>query len=1575
MSLRVLYLADRADGPYRYRCLQACEQLRQDGVRCNVMRSNDPAVLDAISAYSVVVLFRLPFGAEVEAIASRARAAGTRLVFDVDDLVFDPACADLMPFRSRYSKAAWEAAYGQKLRALYRTFQTCDLALVSTQALAEHAERLGKPARVHPNLVPPLYLTMARRIARTRGVLRQAPTLGYFSGSDTHDADFASIVPPLRKLMVARRDARLLICGYLDQSPALRGVEAGIVRVPYTSYKVYPWALGACHVSLAPLATLNAFTDGKSALKFFEAGALGIPTIASPAREFEHAIEHGVTGWLAESESDWHDALSEALDPSVSERVGAAAREAVLARHSFPAHRGKLREILESVATPASGRQPAERAFVWDEYSGRTGKLAEARARARRAVEFAATMKALTAARKAGIDLEALEHWLDSLAQGDATKLDVNSGFLLLSDPEQSGWIRSGDLGGPGALPGEQRATGSDPHWSSPELDLPGPVRHLVLRMRALADGAGANAQLFWQGGRQALSERRSVRIPIVADGTDHTYVVDLWNGASSRYWKRRREALRLRLDPLERPGSVAVSALALLPDGFQAKSPEKAPEALTLLTVADKRKRAVSALAAAFAKLESRTRLKVVTARDARWLRRVIEEASRDADIRVECVRVEEAGTHAIVARARPKPAPSVDVIVPVYNARKQTLRCLRSVLRHGQGDYRLVVIDDASTDPKLWPALQEFARRKPEVVLLKNQQNLGFAATVNRGIRHAGRRDVLILNSDTKVFAEFLPRLRTAAYADPRTGIVCPLSNNATICSVPEFCRDNPLPSGITAKQVARLVRTTALHERPELVTPVGFCMYLKRELIEAVGVFDAERYGRGFGEENDLGERALASGWRIRLADDVYVLHEGRASFGELGDGLVAKHSKVLEAAHPGYHARVAHFIRENPLAAIQANLHWHLRRRSHSGEEAVLELLHASPFGSEPGGTEHVVRDLVKALCLPRIVVAYPGDGGIEVAEVFDGDLAAPLRYSLPLDAPVPRFAHEHDAAERAFERMLELFRIGAVHIHHLFHWPLSIGKVLRRRRIPYWLTLHDHYAICPSANLLNMKTLELCCPRHDREEARVTACLGALCSELGTQPFPDAAGFLSEHRRAFAELLEGAEQVLFPSASAQQLAASVFPEQRRLRVLPHGYDAPPPEGALEPGTGPLRVALLGEVAYSSKGANEYLRIIRACEKFAIEWHVFGNAERFGFESRLASTGARVVFHGPYRRGEIPHLLARAAIDVGLLMPIWPETFSLTLSELLSAGIPVVAAAQGALQDRLEGQPYGIVVQDAEAAARALQGLVARGPELDRAQKAAREFRHPSVAPWAAAHRDLYARGGKKARKLKRERLGAAELRELSALRIRTASTGSSGGPTRPAPRYINSFWYPWAERVKPHVPESLRAMARRWLAADGLRITHRFRLPGPRALLGAQLEIVRRYFGTTLLESLGDDPHLLLELPPIPPDRIQAVRFNLWCSQPSTVFAQLYWQHRNDTRFSEEKSVTIPLDGRSAAWQEYVIRFDQLDRNETWVDGGEIVAMRFDPINLPGLIGLGELSLCSVPKRLPGMTLR
>ncbi|MFP6664023.1 MAG: glycosyltransferase [Deltaproteobacteria bacterium] len=279
------------------------------------------------------------------------------------------------------------------------------------------------------------------------------------------------------------------------------------------------------------------------------------------------------------------------------------------------------------------------------------------------------------------------------------------------------------------------------------------------------------------------------------------------------------------------------------------------------------------------------------------------------------------------------------VDIIVPVYGAREKTLACLESVFQHARGDWRLLIIDDASPDPELVPALRRRIARQRRVTLHCARENRGFVASANHGMRRAAaaRRDVLLLNSDTLVTAEFVARLRGAAHTCPETGIVTPFTNNGTICSVPRFVENNPLPTGISLDEFAALVHEVSPCTRPELVTAVGFCMYIRHEVLAQIGFFDAETFGTGYGEENDFCERAKAVGWRIRLCDDLFIYHSGAASFGDSRTAQQQRHAERIDKLHPHYHRDVQAFIQANPLAAWHARIQDALRARGIHGKD--------------------------------------------------------------------------------------------------------------------------------------------------------------------------------------------------------------------------------------------------------------------------------------------------------------------------------------------------------------------------------------------------------------------------------------------------------------------------------------------------------------------------------------------------------------------------------------------------------------------------------------------------------------
>ena len=267
--------------------------------------------------------------------------------------------------------------------------------------------------------------------------------------------------------------------------------------------------------------------------------------------------------------------------------------------------------------------------------------------------------------------------------------------------------------------------------------------------------------------------------------------------------------------------------------------------------------------------------------------------------------------------APAMPPNDATVEVVLPVHGGLDVVRRCVASVLDATcRQPWHLTIIDDASPGAEVGRWLREFAAIHPEVTVLANARNLGFVATVNLGLRLAGRRDVVLLNSDTEVAGDWIDRLHRAAHGAPRVGTVTPFSNNATICSFPRFCEDNPLPPGHTAASLDRLFAQAHAGQTVGIPTAVGFCMYIRRACLDEVGEFDAQTFGAGYGEENDFCLRATARGWQHLHALDVFVYHAGATSFSERRHELQRAALAAMRRLHPGYEDLIRAFVQRDP-----------------------------------------------------------------------------------------------------------------------------------------------------------------------------------------------------------------------------------------------------------------------------------------------------------------------------------------------------------------------------------------------------------------------------------------------------------------------------------------------------------------------------------------------------------------------------------------------------------------------------------------------------------------------------------
>jgi GT2 family glycosyltransferase/glycosyltransferase involved in cell wall biosynthesis len=229
------------------------------------------------------------------------------------------------------------------------------------------------------------------------------------------------------------------------------------------------------------------------------------------------------------------------------------------------------------------------------------------------------------------------------------------------------------------------------------------------------------------------------------------------------------------------------------------------------------------------------------------------------------------------------------VDVIVTVYDALEHVRACLDSLEQHADGfKRRVIVVDDASgPETKRW--LRGRAERWSDLHLVEHERNLGYTRTVNHGLRISSARWVVLLNSDTIVSEGWLAGMVRCAQADPSVGMVGPLSNAASWQSVPEVAdrngrfKVNRLEAGLDVRGMAELVRSCSTRRYPKLPVLNGFCLLLRRQLLERVGFMDELTFPFGYGEENDYCMRATQAGFRLAVADDVYVFHAKSKSFG--------------------------------------------------------------------------------------------------------------------------------------------------------------------------------------------------------------------------------------------------------------------------------------------------------------------------------------------------------------------------------------------------------------------------------------------------------------------------------------------------------------------------------------------------------------------------------------------------------------------------------------------------------------------------------------------------------------------
>lgn len=613
-------------------------------------------------------------------------------------------------------------------------------------------------------------------------------------------------------------------------------------------------------------------------------------------------------------------------------------------------------------------------------------------------------------------------------------------------------------------------------------------------------------------------------------------------------------------------------------------------------------------------------------------------------------------------------------DIIIPIYNAYDCLSPCIDSVIKNTDlTNNRIILIDDKSPDERVLPLLESYAKKNSSIVLLKNEENFGFVGTVNKGMKYSGN-DVLLLNSDTEVSANWLDNIKATAYSEPKVASVTALSNNATLASVPNGLQVNDLPSNMSFDEYADMISKIAYPDVFELPTAHGFCMYIRREALDTIGYFDEETFGKGYGEENDFSFRALDYGFKHLLCTKTIVYHKESQSFSEKRQKLVEEHGKILESRYPIYNQRIGLWCQSFPIKKVCENIDYQIKLHDRKN---ILMIIHDFDIEHLGGTTMHVM-DIIKSNRDKYNIHVLAPSGGIYKVFSFFKDSEKVLKLGAINNSGI--ISYYNADYRRMLEKVIVGFRINTIHVHHMINHYFDIIDVAKKYSIKSIITLHDLYALCPTINML-YKMESYCMDLKDKN-----------CSECIFMKTGLRNNIIPSWQKEWEKYLAKFDQIIVPSNNTKEIINSVY-KDINIDVIPHGIDYEDNNylSSID-NKDVIDVAFVGVVSIH-KGGNVLNALIKN-KNPKIRYHLFGSSEL----PELNKDQSNFINHGKYNRNDLPKLLKDNKINLICLLSIWPETYSYTLTESIASGIPVLAFDMGAIGDRIKENKYGWIIKN-------------------------------------------------------------------------------------------------------------------------------------------------------------------------------------------------------------------------------------------------------------------------------------
>ncbi|HAB62577.1 MAG TPA: hypothetical protein DCE48_18085 [Lachnospiraceae bacterium] len=615
------------------------------------------------------------------------------------------------------------------------------------------------------------------------------------------------------------------------------------------------------------------------------------------------------------------------------------------------------------------------------------------------------------------------------------------------------------------------------------------------------------------------------------------------------------------------------------------------------------------------------------------------------------------------------------VTVVVPIYNAYEAVSDCLNSLVRTLSRDVQVLMIDDCSPDKKISELLSKF-NKEYGFTHVTNTVNLGYTKTVNKAIKLSNNNDVVLLNSDTVTTYRWLDSLKYVAYSRNQVATVTALSDNSGAFSVPDIGKFNEIKEGFTQEEHARLVTQNTFGNHISVPTGNGFCFYIRRDFLNAFGLFDEEKYPIGYGEENDLCMRAFRGGWNNLICDKSFVYHKRSQSFKDDKIKLMEAGAKQLRSDYPEYkklttrfHDVEFHLLRSNIRAALEKN--------------SVVLPRALFVISTTTGGTPQTNLDLMRAISDKYSCYLLRCDKStIYLSKLVNGELQAIEETQLGVS--INALEHRSEEYDSIVAELLYKHKIELLHIRHIAWHSLNLPFIAKSMNIPVVYSMHDFYSICPTVTLSN-ESGKYCagtCNNKNKD------CKIALWEESDIINLKN--NYIYRWRDQFNNFLSYCDIVITTDDSAKKQICKIFPQlEEKFAVIPHGRDFPLmyPGETLSSRPEKIKVIVPGNISLA-KGALLIKQIIEEDKDNLFEFHFLGKVA-----SELNGLG---IYHGTYTRDDVIEKIKTIKPHIGIVLSLWPETFCHTLTEMWAAGTPVLGVDLGAVGNRIKQTGAGWLV---------------------------------------------------------------------------------------------------------------------------------------------------------------------------------------------------------------------------------------------------------------------------------------